>query len=261
MITNVNYLDVMEKLSLNEWTKKMLPQALLIKRLVEKSPFLRERFADLTQKSTGRFEQTEQKIHLQEEFEKNNEKKPSLVQQSSQEELTPKPLFEIEEKRDKDFKNLLKFFIENQINLNYRSRRGLFTPKNEVKNWSSDLSKIEEDEVEVEMPKAKSLQKNAILKGGRASKEGKSLISQKCPRQKSDTQKIHDDKDKPQPLTKKVIKKLSRPDSLRRRPNQAPTGLRGRKRFGSSASRGRKILVRSRFSPSKLRKKSSAQRK
>ena len=44
LLKNVNFLDLLESLALNEYSKKILPLAILVKRMIMKSPILREKY-------------------------------------------------------------------------------------------------------------------------------------------------------------------------------------------------------------------------
>ena len=222
LIKKVNSLDVLERIGLNEYSRKLLPQALLIKRFVDKSPILRERLKALIKASN---------------------------QSTGQEKSTT-----IEEKNDQ-IKNLIKKFIQCQIS--QRPQNGVLTKKHEAKTkiWSSGLQEIPEAGEFIEKPKAKSIEKNGILKSRRLVK-----VERTKNREENSKPKVHSQKDseKPDSLLKKKQNRYSRPSSQVSGPGQASVGLRVRKRkFGSSGSLGRRIVFKSRIHRSKIQKKST----
>ena len=242
VIKNVNSLEILERIGLNEYSKALLPEALFIKRLIEQSPVLKQQFDYLKKKSEerGKKENPSKKQQNIEEIDENLHKKLNPVDLGSK----------THEKEDK-MKNLLKLFVERQIG--NRPQDGIFNSKNKTKRWSSGLGERMEPEVAHMMSKGQDIRKKEILKSQRLAAAKKNQSSE----EKIWSSKISKNSQNAKSLTKEGLKTVSRPTSLCRRANHAPPGVRSRKRFGSTASLGRKILFKSRFSPRKIQKKRS----
>ena len=248
LLQNVNCLDVLEHLGLNEWTKKMLPQALLIKRLIDKSPILRERFeASKKKKSKEKLRQEKRKNHSKIELKENQEKRLTQGEPSPKKDAGLGSNFE--QKKDQA-KNLLKLFIKSQIY--NRPKNGIFSQKNHMKIWLNGLGNNKEAEFNIDEPKYKSFGNKGILKSHRLSKAAENHKSEEKPKKTKIDSQQNLEKAKSFPKSDHEESWLS---SSVQTPKEASLGLRSRKRFGSSASLGRKIQVKSRFSPIKMKKK------
>ena len=119
---NLNLVHLLEKITFNEFSKKMLPQAIFIKRMVLKSPQRREQFEAHKKRFMSRLRQKEQqKNHLsgqQDEREGEEEK------ESEQGELySPATIFGMNTKSKETFnsdliKKGLKLFLQKQLRMN-----------------------------------------------------------------------------------------------------------------------------------------------
>ena len=256
LVKKLNSLDFLQKIGLNEWTKKMLPQALLIKGLIESSTILRERFEALKKKAEER--------RVQEKSSKNHdllnrsngtqEQRLALAEHSSKEDSKQNSVSDSRKKEDQ-IKNLLKMFIESKIH--GQPKNGSFSQKNRAETWSTDLVKVAEARDIQGITKSNHHRNKGILKSCSSRRVVKNETLKENPKPEIDPQQHYQNI---QNSTQKKINQASMPQSLRKRPDQAPTGLKGRKKFGSSASLGRRILFKSRLTGSKIRKKSSAKK-
>ena len=251
LIENINYLDLIERLALNDLTKKMLPQAVLIRRLILETPSLQKRYHALKKGSKRHLSQETRMNTSSEEFVENRLERSSRSETISNEkgekgsssETKREP--EIDENQDK-LNHLLKNFIESQIN--YPKQKGVRRFKIEAK-YPQYLEVVkEEEEIVVEIRNTLNFDNNEIQTLCKAPE----IVGKKSP-QEGQKQRVGSQQDSEgcNSSSKKNINLPNRPGSLARKSSQALRGQRSR----SMASLRSRRLFKSRFSPSGLRKK------
>ena len=269
MVDNVNYLDLMEGLILNKYTKKLLPQAALMKRFIEKTPKTRERFyaisKDRPRENFGQQENStndppDEKIDENQPHKEFNDQEQKMkeevevVSRAPESEASSKKIQENEE----EIKQLFRLFIENQIS--FRAGQDPLRGKTEAKKHQKSFQEINSPDkiIEDSSAKNKKLGNDSIL-NQKTSKVLKNQSSQEIGRPSDALQNDSETPKSPQ----KSSNPGSKPPSPSKRPNRVPPGPRSRKRIiGRKSSLGsRKMLFKSKFSASGFRKKSSTKLK
>ena len=178
LLQNVNYLAVLESLTLNEHSKKLLSEVILIKRMIKTSPAFRERFNALKTRSNGnknlkrpKGQSPQGPDENEEEKENEHEKRENVdLEHSLGLSLRSKSQDSVEAIRDR-----LKFLIENQMNSspsNSQSRR-----KSEAKNRSQSQGVYLEEAMVFSISRAKNFGQKGIMNRSRASYVIKSMRS------------------------------------------------------------------------------------
>ena len=263
VIENVNYLDVLERLGLNELSKKLLQEAILIKQFIEKSPILRERFETLKIQPISQFSGEKSTNELPEQSEENSQEKGSSNPREDNKDdenndkkhsgspLKVKRLVSFKE-NEEELKELFRTSIENLIRFTPQaepSRSKIEAKFRESLHWvGQEVGLVDE------IPPKKQFSKKGILKSRKPVEVARIERSEENSKHLVGSEEGIQD---PKTGNQEQVKRLS---SVVKRPKQARSGLRGRKKFGSSASLGRKILFKSRFTNSKKHKKSTAKK-
>ena len=246
---NINLLDLLENLTLNENSRKMLSQGILIKRMIMTSPKLRESYQAYRKKFMRSLRLRENRDQLSEQLdrieEENEEEKQS--QQGDQEEKTCHLSAQIGCENiltGEKIKEELKSLIESKLRGDYADR---FSKKQaEAKCDPANLFIAVQPEIFSNIPKAKNL-------GGQVASDGSSGL---------DLKKVSDENCKgsrrsqnESPLRKSPFRKNSGPfqlSSLGRRSRMGSLHLgRSRSRPRRKLSSGKKILVKSNFGASR----------
>ena len=246
---NINLLDLLENITLNETSRKMLSQGILIKRMIMTSPKLREsyqahrkRFKSSLRRRENRDQDSKQLDRIEEEKEDENQSK-----QGDQEQNDCDFLAQIGSDKiltDEKIKQKLKLLIESKLrgdhddSFSKKQREAKFEPAN--------LFVGVQPEIFSNIPIAKSL-------GGQVSSDGSPGL---------DIKKVSGENSKgslgsqmASPIRKSPFRKNSGPfqlSSLGRRSRMGSLHLGGpRSRPRRKLSSGKKILVKSNFGESK----------
>ena len=225
LMKNLNFLGVLENLTLNEFSKKLLPQAILIKRIMSRSSM----FGNYNHEPRRREGKNKSENKLPEKFDENRTEKATELESQEDGLKVLKPTINRSDihEQAQEAREWLKVFLTNQVNM--RPVEGGERCKSQTKNRSISQGAKSEAEVIYKAPELKRLENP---ENGTAQT--------------------------PNSLQKN-IEEASNTFSLSQSPKKTPMGQRSRRRnFGRKPSSGSRIFFKSRFSGSKFRKKSSS---
>ena len=156
-----NILDLFENLTLNEFSQKLLPQAILIKRYFMRSSALREQYHASMKRFKNRFRREQAKKHSKEEFGEYEEEK-ELEPELKNHKATPLGMnFSSKIPSQADvIKDQLRSYIESQLNGNPWSDRP--RSKIETKNLPKVVQNPPDPEIQFKIPKAKNFEDQKI---------------------------------------------------------------------------------------------------
>ena len=161
LMKTMNFLDLFENLALNEYSKKLLPQAILIKQHIMNSSTLREKYYA----SKKRINNTE--IHFKGDFGENEEEKESESEEGGNDNHTliseKKIATGIDNEYD-DIKHSLRSYIQSHINM--RALNNLSRRKTHAKSPPRSLEANPEAEIIFNIPKAKNYGQQGIMSRG-----------------------------------------------------------------------------------------------
>ena len=259
---NFNIFDLFERLSLNKHSRKMLPQAMLIRTMIMKDPALKKYYNGYRKKFMDRLKEEDEKHRLAEESHQNEEgNHPNPEKIENQQNAAPVlPINRGIENSDKDgqIKEGLKLFIERQLRMGSNHPNNLSKGKTEGKSQPNPKAEEPWKFPVTANPPAEIVSKIAIAKNFVAKEvnQAKSGLGVKLASDKG--QKESQGSQDGSPLKKSPFRKNSEAfelSALGRRRRVASVHLgRKKSRAGKKFASGRKLLVKSKFGVSRRRR-------
>ena len=162
LIETENVLDLFENLTLSEDSKKLLPQAILIKQHIMKSPALRKQYYASKKNIENILNQKNHNRTKNEEFgesEGEEEKVMEAEEQNQERKIEPKIHSQDEKIREK-----LRLFIESQLTT--KPQKNILRPRSQSRSRANSMESHKDPKITLKIPKTKQFTHQGILQRG-----------------------------------------------------------------------------------------------